>query len=169
MKKNELVHVGTFGQPQGLKGEIKINIFTSSLESFKMLKEYFIENKKNKLFFKKLRKAGNKYICSFEGCEDRNQALEYKGKNIFVFRKNFPKTNHGQYYIVDLIGCKVLNTENLLLGYIVDIKNFGASDLFEINTKNKKNFYIPMDSYNLVSVNIKNKTITVNPLPGLLD
>ena len=43
MKKKELVHVGTFGQPQGLKGDIKINIFTSSFESFKMLKNFFIQ------------------------------------------------------------------------------------------------------------------------------
>ena len=64
MKKKELVHVGTFGQPQGLKGDIKINVFTSSFESFKILKFFFIDDQKSALVFKTLRKVGKKIIGS---------------------------------------------------------------------------------------------------------
>ena len=43
MKENQLVLVGSFGNPRGLKGDIIINIFMSNLKSFKMLKEFFLE------------------------------------------------------------------------------------------------------------------------------
>ena len=39
-----IIHVGTFGSPIGLKGEIKINILTSSFDLFKNLGDYFNED-----------------------------------------------------------------------------------------------------------------------------
>jgi len=169
MKKNDLVHVGTFGQPQGLKGDIKINILTSSLKSFKILKNYFMEDGKTIFHFTALRKIGKKYIASLKGCEDRNAALDYKGIYIFSSKENFSKIGEDEYYVIDLIGCDVFNIKKESLGIVVDIKNFGAGDLIEIITGNKKNFYIPMNDDNLISVNILEKKIIANPMKGLLD
>ena len=126
MKNKDLVHVGTFGQPQGLKGDIKINILTSSLESFKILKNYFMQDGEIILHFTALSKIGKKNIASLEGCEDRNAALDYKGKYIFSLKENFSKIDEGEYYVIDLIGCNVFNLENESLGSVVNIKNFGA-------------------------------------------
>ena len=169
MKKNDLVHVGTFGQPQGLKGDIKINILTSSLESFKILKNYFMQDSKTILHFTALRKIGKKNVASLEGCEDRNAALDYKGKYIFSLKENFSKISEDEYYVIDLIGCDVFNIEKKSLGIVIDIKNFGAGDLIEVTSVSKKIFYIPMNDDNLVSVNILEKKIIVNPMKGLLD
>ena len=169
MKKNELFHVGTFGQPQGLKGDIKINIFTSSFESFKKLKNFFMKDGKSCWIFTSLRKVGKKNIGSIEGCQDRDAALDFKGKHIFAFRENFPKINNDEYYVVDLIGCEVINVENESLGKVIDIKNFGAGDLIEIINNVKKTFYIPMNEENIINVDIYKKKILVNPIKGLLD
>jgi 16S rRNA processing protein RimM len=169
MKKNDLVHVGTFGQPQGLKGDIKINILTTSLESFKILKNYFMYDGKTIFHFTALRKIGKKNIASLEGCEDRNAALNYKGIHIFSSKENFSKIGEDEYYVIDLIGCDVFNVDKVSLGIVVDIKNFGAGDLIEITSANKRNFYIPMNDDNLTNVNILEKKIIVNPMKGLLD
>ena len=169
MNKKELVHVGTFGQPQGLKGDIKINIFTLSFESFQMLKSLYMEDGISSLIFTSLRKIGKKNIGSIEGCKDRDAALKFNGKHIFAFRENFPKTNNDEYYVVDLIGCEVINVKQESLGKIIDIKNFGAGDLIEIINNGKKTFYIPMNEENLINVDIDKKKILVNPIKGLLD
>ena len=50
------------------------------------------------------------------------------------------KINNDEYYVIDLIGCKVINTEKKDLGKIINIKNFGAGDLMEIGKNNTKNF-----------------------------
>lgn len=169
MKKNELVHVGTFGQPQGLRGEIKINIFTSSLESFKMLKNFFIENEKKPINFKNVRKVGKKFIASLEDCIDRDMALSFRGKNIFVLRESLPKINKDKFYIFDLIKCKVMDKDNIYIGDVIDIKNFGAGDLIEIKNQKGKDFYIPMNNDNLEDIDIENKIIIANPIEGLID
>jgi len=169
MKEKDLVHVGTFGHPQGLKGNIKINIFTSSLESFKMLKKYFIKDEKSVLVFKALRLVGKKIIGSVEESKDRDAALLFKGKHILTLRENFPKTKNDEYYVLDLINCKVMDIKNNTIGVVQDIQNFGAGDLIEIIFSGKNFFYIPMNDENLVSVDIINKIIIVNPIKGLLE
>ncbi|MDC0226504.1 ribosome maturation factor RimM [Alphaproteobacteria bacterium] len=148
MKKKLLVHVGTFGKPQGLKGEIKINIFTSSFESFKLLKNFFIQDKKTTFTFKELKQVGKKIIGSIDECNNRDDAILFKGKKILALRTNFPRTKDDEYYVVDLIGCKVLNKQNHFVGTVEDIKNFGAGDLLDIHHDGKKNFYIPIDDAN---------------------
>jgi 16S rRNA processing protein RimM len=169
MKEKNLVHIGTFGQPQGLKGDIKINILTSSLESFKALKKYFIEDRESVLVFKELRKVGKKIIGSLEKCKDRDAAFLFKGKHILTLRENFPQIKNDKFYVIDLIECEVVDIKNNFLGRVKDISNFGAGDLIEIKDIDKKSFFIPMNDENLVKVDIVKKIIIVNPMKGLLD
>mgnify|MGYP006189201029 CR=1 FL=1 len=169
MEKKEFIHVGTFGQPQGLKGEVKVNIFTSSLESFEKFSGYFIDENRNNLNISKIKKIGKRYVCSLNECKDRNAALLFNGKKIFALRMHLPKVKSNEYYIIDLIDCNVINKENILIGKVIDIKNFGAGDLIEIQNEKKNTYYIPMNKDNLISVDLLEKIIKVNPMLGLLD
>ena len=63
---------------------------------------------------------------------------------------------------------KKISSENCIY-QIVDVKNFGAGDLLEIQNTEKKIFHIPMNNENLSKVEIEKKIITVDPLKGLLD
>ena len=169
MNNKNLVHIGTFGQPRGLKGEIKIIMFISSFESFKKLQQYLKVDGKTEWHFVKFRHVGNKLIAMLEGCQDRDAALALKGKKIYSSRKNFPKTKSYEYYAIDLIGCKVKNIENQNLGVVVNIQNFGASDLMEVKNNFQKIFYIPMNDGNVVNVDTRKKMIIVNPMAGVLE
>jgi len=169
MTNKKLIHVATFGHALGLRGEIKINIYTSNLESFKSLDQFLMEDGISKIVFKSFRTIGKKYASFVKGCEDRNTVEKYKGKKIFTLKENLPNINNNEYYVTDLIGCKVINTEKKDLGKIIDIKNFGAGDLMEIGKNNTKNFFIPMNSDNLVNIDLQKKIIIVDPILGLLD
>jgi len=169
VNKKKIVHIGTFGQPQGLKGEIKIIMFISSFESFKKLQQYLKVDGKTEWHFVKFRHIGNKLIAMLEGCQDRGAALALKGKKIYSLRKNFPKTKSNEYYVIDLIGCEVKNIENQNLGIVVNFQNFGASGLLEVKNDFQKQFYIPMDDNNIVNVDTRKKVIIVNPMLGILE
>tara|TARA_B110000438_G_C15307113_1_gene433745 strand:- start:8 stop:517 length:510 start_codon:yes stop_codon:yes gene_type:complete len=169
MKKEKLIHVGSFGQPHGLKGEVKINFLTVTSNSFIKLKEYFMDNETNKWNFKYFRNSNKKLIGLLEDYYDRDASLSLKGKKIYSLRDNSQKTKNNQYYIIDLVDCVVKNKKNENLGIIIDVRNFGASDLMEIKNQYKKTFYIPFDTNNLINVDIDKKIIIVNPQDGLLD
>ena len=54
----------------------------------------------------------------------------------------------------------------LIVGISVD--NFGAGDLIETIYK-ENNIYIPLNDENVLSVNIENKKIIVNPIKGIIN
>ena len=168
MSKSNLVHVGTFGSPIGLKGEIKVKMLTSSFEFFKMLKVYLNEDASETWNFIKMRILNNKLIVHPQDCNNRDDAEKFRGKKIFSQSSNFPKTNKDEYYVRDLIGFRVIMINGKKIGNVMSVKNFGASDLLETKINNKT-FYIPMNKDNLVSVNLDKKEIIVNPIKGIID
>ena len=82
MSKSNLVHVGTFGSPIGLKGEIKVKMLTSSFEFFKMLKVYLNEDASETWNFIKMRILNNKLIVHPQDCNNRDDAEKFRGKKI---------------------------------------------------------------------------------------
>ena len=168
MSKTKLVHVGTFGSPIGLKGEIKVKMLTSNFEFFKMLKVYLNEDGSETWNFIKMRILNNKLIVHLQDCNNRDVAEKFRGKKIFSQFSNFPKTNKGEFYIRDLIGCSIITVNTKKIGYVVSVNNFGATDLLETKINNKT-FYIPMNKDNLVSVDIDKKKIIVNLIKGIID
>ena len=168
MNKSNLVHVGTFGSPIGLKGEIKVIMLTSSFEFFKMLKIYLNEDASEKWNFIKMRTLSKKLIVHPLNCNNRDDAEKFRGKKTFSQLSNFPKTDKGEYYVKDLIGCSVIMINGKKIGNIVSVKNFGAGDLLETKINNKT-FFIPMNKENLVFVDLNKKKITVNLMKGIID
>ena len=168
MSKSSLVHVGTFGTPIGLKGEIKVLMLTSSFESFKMLKVYLNEDASVSWNFTKMRVINNKLIAHLQNCNNREDAEKFRGKKIFSKSSKFPEINKDEYYIRDLIGCAIFLKNGKKIGNVVSVEDFGASDLLKTKINNKT-FYIPMNKDNLISVNLDKKEIIVNPIKGIID
>jgi len=169
VQNKQLVHIGTFGQPLGLKGEIKIIMHTSDFKSFKSFCPYLNEAGKKIWFFDYLGIKNNKIVGKLKNCSDRNCAEELSGNKIFTNKKNLPKIEKNQFYVSDLIDCKVQTKNNKFLGTIINIDNFGAGDLINIKKSNGKTFYIPMNEENVIDINIKKRIIIVSPIKGIVD
>ena len=169
MKKKQLVHIGSFGRPLGLKGEVKIIVNTFEFNTIKSMSSYLINERGLIWNFQYLKIRKDKLIGKFQECNSRNCVEKLTGKKIFIDKSNLPKIKKNQFYVFDLINCKVKTINNKLLGNIINIDNFGAGDLINIKKTNNKSFYIPMNEENIVKVDIKKKLVIVNPIKGILD
>ena len=68
-----------------------------------------------------------------EKINNRDDASQLKGQKLFVERQSLPRLTNGDVYHVDIIGLNVMNLEeNIILGRINNISNFGAGDILEI-------------------------------------
>ena len=169
MKKKQLVHIGSFGRPLGLKGEVKIIVNTFEFNTIKSMSSYLINERGLICNFQYLKIRKDKLIGKFQECNSRNCVEKLTGKKIFIDKSNLPKIKKNQFYVIDLINSKVKTINNELLGNIINIDNFGAGDLINIKKTNNKSFYIPMNEDNIVKVDIKKKIVIVNPIKGILD
>ena len=168
MNKSRFVHVGTFGAAIGLKGEIKINLLTSSVDIFKSLDHYYNYDQSIEWKFDSIQMRNQKCIGLPSHCNNRDDAELLKNQKIFVARENFPKKKSNEYYVNDLIGCKINHENGTFIGNVISVDNFGAGDLIETIYK-ENNIYIPLNDENVLSVNIENKKIIVNPIKGIID
>ena len=169
MKKKQLFHIGTFGKPVGLKGEIKIIMLNLEFNTLKSLNTYLLDEETMFWDFQYLKINNNKLTGKLKKCNSINCAEKLNRKRIFIYRNNLPRNKKNQFYIFDLINCKVKTPKNNLLGNIINIDNFGAGDLIKIGKTNNKSFYIPMNEENIVKVDIKKKLVIVNPIKGVLN
>ena len=168
MNKSNIVHVGTFGAAIGLKGEIKINLLTSSIDVFKSLGIYFnleqsIEWKFNSILIRK-----DKCIAHPSHCKTRNDAEELINQKIFSLKENFPATMDNEYYVSDLILCKIEHEDGSFIGEVINVENFGAGNLLEVMHKGKI-FYLPLNDDNIILVDINKKMIIAKPIKGIID
>ena len=67
-----------------------------------------------------------------------------------------------------MIGCNIVHKDGNFIGKVISVHNFGAGDLLEIIFKENK-IYIPLNNDNVISVDIENKNILVNPIKGIID
>ena len=167
MFRNQFIHVGTFGKPVGLKGEINITMLTNSMHSFSQLKPFFAEDKITVLNLQLLRMSKGKLIGKIKNYITRTSVEQLHRKKILAYRKNFPKTKINEFYIFDLINCKVQSKDTRVIGYINSIDNFGAGDLISVKPPKGKDFYIPMNMDNIISINLKKQIVIINPIKGI--
>ena len=171
MKKIQLFHIGTFGKPVGLKGEIKIIMHNFEFNKFKSesLSSYLTDEANVFWNFQYLKINKNKLTGKLKKCNSIDCAEKLNGKKIFIDINHLPKNKNNQFYIFDLINCEIKTSKNIFLGNIIDIDNFGAGDLIKIKKDNNKSFYIPMNEDNVVKVDLKKKLVIVNPIKGILN
>ena len=144
-------------------------MLTSSFEAFKSYKPYLKEDGKNIWSFSYIKQQKGKIIGKIVNYKSRSEVEKIKGNKIYTNKKNLPKTKKNEFYISDMINLKVKNLNHKILGKVININNFGAGDLINVENSKGESFFIPMDKENVVNIDLKKKCIIVNPIKGILD
>ena len=124
--------------PVGLKGEVKIRLFTESPLSFDQYKSFENERGEALPFFRRRKSSLDDVIVAHaEGVIDRSQAETFSGVKIWVNRSDLPSLSEGEYYHEDLVGLEVVDEHAQSLGKVTGVFNYGAGDFLEIDYQNK--------------------------------
>lgn len=125
---------------QGLKGEVRLKLFSQSVESLSGYKKLFVGGAELRLLAVR---DGKMAVARFEGVSDRGAAEALRGSLVEVDRDQMPALEEGEYYYADVIGLPAVDREGNDVGSVVAVENFGAGDLLEIETKDGKRSLIP--------------------------
>lgn len=159
--------VGTFGN----KGDVKAVPLINPADYLLELSSIFVESSDSKKQeFKVLRskKHKNVYLFTLEGINDMNVAESLAGLSIYVPSIEFKELQENEYYYHDLEGLTVYNEYGGLIGKIDHILKSG-NDILVIKDENGKEIMVPFVDELVPEVNLKEKTITVNAIEGLID
>lgn len=165
--KKQLIETGKIVGTHGIKGEIRFNPWSDSPEFILKFKTLYIDEN-TKLNIKGARVHGNVVLLTIDGVNSINEAERYRGKVLYINRKDV-KLREGDYFIQDLIGLKVFDVNtNEYYGDITDVSKTGANDVWHIK-KDAKEFLIPSIPHVVITVDIENEKVLIDPLEGLFD
>lgn len=125
-----------------MTGEVRLKLFTESVDSLKRHKSY----NGGALTLKSVRAHKGGAIARFAEINDRNAAEALRSTLLTVLRSELPALADGEYYHSDLIGLRCVSTEGEDLGTCISVENFGAGDILEIEKTDGKRFMVPMNA-----------------------
>ena len=162
-KLEEIVVMGKVLVPYGVNGWVKVYSFTEKIESFLTYKKLFLsKNEKNwlEIKVKDIKLHGKTIIANFSEIVNRTQAESYKDYLIGVPKNLLPKLKENEYYWTDLIGCEVLNLQNISFGLVDTFIKTGANDVIVV--KGDKERLIPYTIKTVLKVDTINAKIIVD-------
>jgi 16S rRNA processing protein RimM len=134
----------------GVAGEVRLKLFGDDVEALKRHKTFSASQGVGALTATKIR-SDNKggAIARFAEVPDRTVAEALRGTLLSVARDALPPLEEGEFYHADLIGLPVVTTDGAAVGHVIDVANYGATDIVEIAhdpvpEKGPKTFMVPM-------------------------
>lgn len=103
------------------------------------------------------------WIAHIEGIEDRTEAEKLRGLKFYIERDRLPDTEDGEHYYEDLIGCKTISAQGLMLGVVIGVDNFGAGDLLEIQPLTGQSYYLPVAEPFVQNIDTESRLIVIEP------
>ena len=169
MDKTKFITIGKITNFFGIKGEAKVGF--DNLNQIKNAKSVFMLDDESccELKIKSIRFNKNFAIVKFDGIDDINELLQYKGQRLFVPKiEAINKLEKDEFLIQDLIGCIVFNEQNEKLGEVINISTNSSQDLLNIKNGFGQVDLVPFVNEFFPIVDIKNKKIIIKPIEGLL-
>lgn len=166
----DLLQIGAITKTHGVRGEVKVFPMTDDIRRFKKLKTTILDTGKEKIelkiesvkFFKQM------VILKFEGFDSIESIEKYCGKGIFVTRQNAVKLKKDEYFIADLIDMKVIDENDKAIGFIQDVLQTGANDVYDILMEDGRQLLLPAIKECVLDVNMSEKIMKIHILEGLL-
>lgn len=125
----------------GIKGELRLKLFSDSIESLSRHKKLFVGGVERRLL--SIRDSGKAAVARFEGVSDRSGAEALRSSLVEIDREALPPLEAGEYYHADLIGLPAIDRDGNLVGAVSGVENYGAGDLLEIARKDGGTALIP--------------------------
>lgn len=165
------VKLGTIINVRGLKGEVKVNSSTSfAKERYQKGNKVYLINKETNdekvVTVIKGSTVGPFNFVMFEEITTVEQANLFRGYDIEIETDNFTKLDNDSFYFFELVGCKVYDEDNNLVGEVSEVLDNTAQDIIRVKT-DKTDILVPFIKVFIKDVDIENKKIIIHMMEGL--
>lgn len=165
------LEIGKIVSVHGLKGEVRVQPWCDSGEFMKKFKTLYLDKKgERSINILSCRPHRNVVIVKIDGVDTVEKAQSMRNKVLFMDRKD-AKLKDGQYFIQDLIDCKVVDAddEEKVYGTVTDVSETGANDVWHITDENKREYLIPAIPSVVIETKVDLGIVKIRPLKGIFD
>ena len=165
-----MINVARILRSQGNRGEIRLKFHYISAADLTRLKRVFIstEGALREYKIEALLSRGKAYDVKLEGVNSLPEADRLAGRDVYVPEESLRKRAEDEFYLFQLIGCRVSGPDGHMIGRVEDVLSAGESELLRVDSDGKE-ILIPFHRSICVKIDLENKEIRIDPPEGLLD
>ncbi|MBI5516085.1 MAG: 16S rRNA processing protein RimM [Deltaproteobacteria bacterium] len=158
------VPLGVLGRAQGLQGEVRFQPYNPGSDTLRAALAVRVEvpgGAPRRLSVARVRRLGDVLGLCFEGVGDRTGAEALRHGVLSVPRSALPALGEGEYYHVDLPGCRVLDEAGALVGEVLAVNAYPTADAVVVRTPRGER-ELPLTEGVLLSLDLGARTLTVD-------
>ena len=166
----DLLKVGVITTTHGVRGEVKVYPTTDGPERFLELDYVLLDTGKElrKLEIKNVKFFKNLVILKFKGVDNINDIEKYKGRDLWIPRKEGQELEEDEYYIADLLGMSVIMEDGREFGTLKDVMETGANDVYIIDSAEHGEVLLPAIRECILDVDLEKNVMTIHLMKGLI-
>lgn len=166
-------NVGKIVNTHGIRGEVRVISKTDFAEErYAIGNQLYLfmpdVNEPIELTVESHRVHKNFNLLTFKGYGNVNEVEKMKGGILKIREDQLTELEEDEFYFHEIIGCHVFTTNGEEIGKVREILTPGANDVWVIKGKGGKDILIPYIEQIVKKVDIKEQTIIIDPMEGLL-
>lgn len=168
MNADDYVALGAVTRPHGIRGELKVKVFnpdSSLLASQRTVRMVMPDDSVREVTVRQRREVPGGLIVRLEGVDDRDAAEALRGARFEVSRSELGPTEEGEYFVVDLVGCRAMVGDETI-GEVVDVIEYPTCEALVIQRPDGR-VEIPMLEVYVGEVDVAGRRIEIKSLEGL--
>ncbi len=165
-----MINVARIIRSQGKTGELRLRFHHISAADCTELKSVFIGKEGALKEYKvgALVPRGKDYDLRLEGIDTLSQADSLAGMEVYLPERSLRRREKDEFFIFQLIGCRIIDPEGEPLGWVRDVLSVGAGELLRVESGSRE-ILIPFHKSICLEVDVDAKEIRIDPPDGLLD
>jgi len=156
--------IGVIVAPQGISGEVRMNIWTHFPERIPDLTEVYLDDEAQPRRLLAARLHKGVAILRIEGVETRDEAEDLRGTVVRIGPDQAAPLGEDEYYHYQLIGLTVVDEAGNPLGTLTDILETGANDVYIVRDEAGKETLLPALRDVVLDIDLERGRMTVRPL-----
>tara|TARA_B100000686_G_scaffold341931_1_gene420158 strand:- start:690 stop:1220 length:531 start_codon:yes stop_codon:yes gene_type:complete len=161
--------IATIVGAHGIKGAVRARYLTNTPDYYLKEKTLFLEKAGilSALNIIRINQSKNYWIILFEEITSRNDAEFLKGYRLLLSDDRLRPLQSNEFFLHQIIGCRVEDQKGQILGEITDILETGANNVYEVSNENSA-FLVPDVPHVVLELNVETQRMIIDPLPGLI-
>ncbi len=165
--------VGRIIGVHGIRGEVKIELYTDFPERFTAGAEFMMGAGLEPVEILKARPHKGSMLAALRGVADRNEAEALRGEWLYIDEEDAAELEEGAYWVHDILGLRVRDAEGKPLGKVTDVLVTGANDVYVVadieKSRQGRELLLPALESVVQEVDLESGWMTVVVPEGLLD
>lgn len=168
--KHTHLEIGVIARPHGVRGELKVRLHHEESEALFSVTQVTLAAKGRSpqpYAVESVRGSTKSPILALAGVDSRELADGLRGCSLLVERSQLAPLDEGEYYLVDLVGCQVVMSGQVI-AKVSDVRPDPSVDTMILRMKDGRAAEVPIVEAWVGQVDLQQKTVELLSQDGVI-